>query len=463
MESFYDFIIVGSGPCGLLSASYLSSIGKCLIIEQGIKIKQDSENDTYTFNQIHNAYQGSGFNFALGFPPVILSEGRNIGGGSSVNSSLHHRAPNNIWKMWREKFLLKGFNIDKVNEGYLKIEKIFKTNIGSVEPSTFYKTASRIGEKVERIPRWGIENDKGILIRSSASKIFIEKIKSNNGAIIGNLKFLNAYRDRNDNWVVLVKNLLTKKKYNLYCNNLVLAMGAGYTPSALHNLGLKHKQLGKFEIHPTARISIYYPEEKRPKSIVEPFQITGYFPNLMIGSSANRETLSEANYPFKENLHNIDFSKVQNFYSMTPSNRKGKIILKGALRNTKFYFLDLKTKLLIKKGLKKIINIAYKSNCRFIYHSGELIDKDFFQKNDNVNSFIESCIKKTLSSVHIMASCSIGENVNLCPLNSFGKIDGINNLLVIDQSTLPSCPTINPQSTAALISYINTQNFINNL
>ena len=462
MNKNYDFIVVGSGPCGLLSASLLGQIGKCLVIDQGKKIKQE-ENDTYTFNHIYNAYVGNGFNLAFGFPPVILSEGKVVGGGSTVNSSLHHRAPNHIWDLWRKKYFLKGFNNEKVNEGYKKIEEIFCTNIGKVEPSIFYKSAIIKGEKVERIPRWGKENNKGNLNRYTAAKIFIDQIKSNNGHIFESTKFLKAYRDRNNDWVVYLKNISTKKKYILSCKNLVLAMGAGYTPSALYDLGLRHQKLGKFEIHPTARISLYYPKEKKPISVVEPFQITGHFPNLMIGSSANKSALSESNYPFKENIHNIDYSKVQNFYSMSPSSKKGSIIMKGLLKNTKFYFLDSKTRLIIKKGLNIIINIGKESNCEYIYHSGMVINKKNLDDKKLVNLFMEKCIQKTLSSVHIMASSSIGENKFLCPLNSSGKINGIENLLIIDQSTFPSCPTVNPQATATLFSLINTTNYMKKL
>ena len=79
----------------------------------------------------------------------------------------------------------------------------------------------------------------------------------------------------------------------------------------------------------------------------------------------------------------------------------------------------------------------------------------------NIDDFIESAIKKTLSSVHIMSSAAIGENRKFCPLNSYGKIPGIDNLLVIDQSTLHSCPTVNPQATSCVISLINTKRFLN--
>ena len=78
-----------------------------------------------------------------------------------------------------------------------------------------------------------------------------------------------------------------------------------------------------------------------------------------------------------------------------------------------------------------------------------------------LNKFISSTINKTLSSVHVMSSAAIGENSRLCPLNSRGRLNGIDNLLVIDQSTMPTCPTVNPQATSCVISLINTKYFLN--
>ena len=92
-----------------------------------------------------------------------------------------------------------------------------------------------------------------------------------------------------------------------------------------------------------------------------------------------------------------------------------------------------------------------------------VINKKNLDDKKLVNLFMEKCIQKTLSSVHIMASSSIGENKFLCPLNSSGKINGIENLLIIDQSTFPSCPTVNPQATATLFSLINTTNYMKKL
>ena len=159
---FFDFLVIGSGPCGLLSASILSNYGSCLVIEEGDQVKE-GEKDIYTYEQFSKGYVGGGINFALGMPPIHLSEGKNIGGGSTLNSSLHHRAPDHIWKMWREVFFLKGFSDEIVRNGYKEVEKLFHAEKGTLLPSSFYKKAMEIGEKVEKIPRWGVEYKSGEL------------------------------------------------------------------------------------------------------------------------------------------------------------------------------------------------------------------------------------------------------------------------------------------------------------
>ena len=102
-SNLYDFVVIGSGPCGMICGNLLSKKGKTIIIEEGPKLN-DREEDIYTFQQISNGYVGGGINIAFGYPPVLLSEGKCIGGGSAVNSSLHHRAPLNVWNKWRELY-----------------------------------------------------------------------------------------------------------------------------------------------------------------------------------------------------------------------------------------------------------------------------------------------------------------------------------------------------------------------
>ena len=94
----------------------------------------------------------------------------------------------------------------------------------------------------------------------------------------------------------------------------------------------------------------------------------------MIGSSATRNELSESFYPFKKNIHGIDFSYVQNFYAMAPSNKKGKIFLKGPFKGFKIYFLDDLARYSLKNGIEIIIKIAKEANSPIIYNSEMVLD-----------------------------------------------------------------------------------------
>ena len=101
MNDIYDFVIVGSGPCGMLSGLLLSEHGSTLLVEEGSEIKEEEAN-IYTYDQIMKGYLGAGINIAIGQVPLLLSEAKCLGGGSTLNSSLHHRAPNFIWEKWRK-------------------------------------------------------------------------------------------------------------------------------------------------------------------------------------------------------------------------------------------------------------------------------------------------------------------------------------------------------------------------
>ena len=146
---------------------------------------------------------------------------------------------------------------------------------------------------------------------------------------------------------------------------------------------------------------------------------------------------------------------------MAPSNSKGKIVLKGLFKGLKFYQLDNFSRFSLQSGIKIIIKVAKECNASHLYHPGMVLNLNEKNSNRTLNRFIESAINKTLSSVHVMSSAPIGENKFMCPLNSNGQIPGIDNLLIIDQSTMPSCPTVNPQATSCVISFINTNKFLN--
>ena len=138
-----DYIVIGSGPAGLLINGEMAKANmKGICLEKGKFIKSTT-NDIYTPYQIFNGYKNEGFNLLLGRPPLLLSEGNCLGGGSIVNSSLHHRTPKHVWNKWLVKFKIKNFTYNKAEKLYEEIEKIFSCSYGESNMPNFYRTASK--------------------------------------------------------------------------------------------------------------------------------------------------------------------------------------------------------------------------------------------------------------------------------------------------------------------------------
>ena len=68
-----------------------------------------------------------------------------------------------------------------------------------------------------------------------------------------------------------------------------------------------------------------------------------------------------------------------------------------------------------------------------------------------------------ISTVHLFSSCPIGENKDLCVVDSFGKVHNQNGLYVSDCSMLPSSTGVNPQGTVMSFAYRNIKKIISEL
>jgi choline dehydrogenase-like flavoprotein len=68
-----------------------------------------------------------------------------------------------------------------------------------------------------------------------------------------------------------------------------------------------------------------------------------------------------------------------------------------------------------------------------------------------------------MMTIHLLASCPMGEDKSLCVVDSFGKVHGQDNLYVNDASMLCDALGVNPQGTIMAIARRNVAHFLEKL
>ncbi len=63
-------------------------------------------------------------------------------------------------------------------------------------------------------------------------------------------------------------------------------------------------------------------------------------------------------------------------------------------------------------------------------------------------------------TIHLFSSCPMGENRDLCAVDSFGRVHEIEGLHVADASLLPTALGVNPQGSIMAFARRNALRFI---
>ena len=109
MEST-DFLIIGSGPGGALTAWELKKNKKnVLLIESGSYHNLDSCKPFSTL-EMEQKYKYGGLNPTFNNPKISYVEGNCAGGGSEINSGFYHRTPRDVIDNWAKTFNIENFS-----------------------------------------------------------------------------------------------------------------------------------------------------------------------------------------------------------------------------------------------------------------------------------------------------------------------------------------------------------------
>ncbi len=464
----YEAIVIGSGPGGAVTAERLreSGVDVCLLEASGI---EDNKKAQFTTKEMEKMYYSGGLTFSFGTPKIPFALGACVGGGSEVNSGLYHRVPSEILKEWNDVFDLRV--TEKELEPFYKYCEE-KLNISTMPQELMNKASLKLDEgarslnwKSLEVPRWHdySQGDRGV--RKTMTETFIKSYIDNQGKILTHHKATKVLETGND-WKVHVdngkgENQVLRAKYVFLC------AGALQTPTILQNSGIT-RNIGKsLQFHPTIKVLAEFDEDINYEGMGVPVhQVKEFSPTISFGCSISSRAYQELillDYPdMKTKLEDRSWKKRAIYYSMIKPEAKARVkkypFFKESIINYQLSQNDLKN---IRSGLKDLIKLLFAAGAKKCLPSITHFETPI-TKASEIGARLSQIKDKDLQlmTIHLFGSCPMGENNDLCPLDSYGQLKGYKNIQVNDASMICSAPGVNPQGAIMAFAKRNIDHFL---
>lgn len=195
-------------------------------------------------------------------------------------------------------------------------------------------------------------------------------------------------------------------------------------------------------------------------------QVKEFAPQLTLGGSYFSAgylalTLSE-NWP--ENMHEMKhFKHMAHFYIGVQGTGKGSVKPTwfghdSAILRYELTASDVKN---LSIGLSKAAALLLAGGAEAVFPS--VFGLPSIRSEKEAVRFLDEPLSKSalsLFTVHAFSSCPIGERIDRCAADSFGKVYRYANLYINDASMLPDSPGVNPQGTIMAVARRNSLAFL---
>lgn len=463
-----EILIIGSGPGGATIADQMLKYGKdVLMLEEGATASyRDMESP---MSNLQNLWRGNGLTVAIGKSPVSYAEGRCVGGGSEINSAIIQRAPSHLLDEWAQRYEIESFNSRDLEPFYEwafdKIGAKFTPDESNSLSRVMLKGANRLNWKIAPLER---AEDKQDGKRSMSATLLKEALLSGLRLKTGcRVMSLGINESKAQFALARVTGDDGKETHmKIFFKSVFIAAGAIQTPALLLRSSIIKNVGRSLRMHPTIKALASFDETMTGvKDYLAPYAVTEFMPNIRLGCSVYRPaffgmSLAE-DWASRSHLSN-SMNNCGIYYSMVRAQGIGRIYsVPGSLNPLVTYKLTKGDWANLRSGLLSLAELLFSADATEIFpslsrHAGWKNIGD--AKTDATLNHLEKFSNPF--TIHIFSSCPMGENLDYCAVDSFGKVHGMENVFIADASLIPEAPGVNPQATIMALAKRNAENFL---
>ena len=469
-----DVLVIGTGAGGATAASTLAESGAdVLMIEEGAYVPA-AEAPIGLGQSTLKMWRGAGLLSTLGPDQIMFAEGRCVGGGTEINSAIFQRAPEEIIHHWVAANHLHDISVDSLAPYYERAAAAVNASVipNEVGPPTtiLARAGEAMGWKVSVLTR-GQHHCVGANMcaagcptggKQSMSSTLIPRALASGARLLARCRarYLMIRGHRANGAVCDATDGEGRQhRVTIEASAVFVCAGTMQTPLLLRRSGLGRRGGERFQLHPTVRVVAHFRDPVHAHRNRLPLTaITQFSPDMRFGGS----NFSVATYALslaEDWAHRAqwlpDYTHHAMYYAMIKPDGVGRIHpVPKAIEPIVTYRLTERDRRSLGEAVRQLALALFAAGADRVlpsirghegWSSPELLR--------NRGAVLVPQDRALLMSIHLFGSCPMGERADCFPVDSFGRLVGMENIVLADASVLPGAPGVNPQATIMALSF----------
>jgi choline dehydrogenase-like flavoprotein len=321
------------------------------------------------------------------------------------------------------------------------------------------------------VPRWyryfaDESNPKHpVGVRQSMSETFVPRALRAGARLVAGARARRLARTGSTWRIDIVSTDILQPESAVEAEHVFVCAGAIGTPALLLRSGIT-RNIGKtLRMHPTIKAIARFDETINSESAVVPMhQVKEFSPAIGFGcsiSSPPHLALAVADSRRGLGIVNESWQQMAIYYAMVAAEGTGAVTPLPRSDDPLVNFsLTTGDRALLRAGLEKLVRLLFAAGAREVIPS---ISGAASLRNLGDLAALPDTLpvdRTSLMTIHLFSSCPMGENPDLCAVDSFGRVPDCPGLRVSDASLLPTASGVNPQGSVMAFARRNVLQFL---